>query len=73
MLNSKDVKHDLEHPGHPRTVFGFLGRRIAEEEQGTGAGPVTVLSCDNLQHNGDTARKAFTSFNRHRTLNWHSG
>ncbi len=27
-----------------------------------GAGPVTVLSCDNLQHNGDTARKAFISF-----------
>lgn len=28
----------------------------------TAPGPVTVLSCDNLQHNGDTARKAFTSF-----------
>ena len=24
--------------------------------------PVTILSCDNLQHNGDTARKAFMSY-----------
>lgn len=28
----------------------------------SGNGPVTLLSCDNLQHNGNTARKAFTSF-----------
>lgn len=27
-----------------------------------GNGPVTILSCDNLQHNGNTARKAFTTF-----------
>lgn len=61
MLGSKDVKHDLEHPGHPRTVFGFLAAGLRKRRK-NGAGPVTVLSCDNLQHNGDTARKAFISF-----------
>ncbi|MCD8061411.1 MAG: mannitol dehydrogenase family protein [Akkermansiaceae bacterium] len=61
MLGSEDVKHDLEHPGHPRTVFGFLAAGLRKRQK-NGAGPVTVLSCDNLQHNGDTARKAFTSF-----------
>lgn len=61
MLDNKDVKHDLEHPDHPRTVFGFLSAGLRKRRK-EGAGPVTVLSCDNLQHNGDTARKAFTSF-----------
>ena len=27
-----------------------------------GNGPITILSCDNLQHNGNTARKAFMTF-----------
>ncbi len=27
-----------------------------------GSGPVTILSCDNLQHNGDAARTAFLAF-----------
>lgn len=61
MLGGKDVKHDLEHPGHPRTVFGFMAAGLRKRRK-DGSGPVTILSCDNLQHNGDTARKAFTSF-----------
>lgn len=60
-LNDEGVKHDLADPANPRTVFGIvaegLRRRMAAD-----AGAVTILTCDNLQHNGDTARKAFTSF-----------
>lgn len=56
-----NVKHDLENPARPKTAFGYvaegLRRRIA-----AGSGPITILSCDNLQHNGNTARKAFMSF-----------
>jgi mannitol 2-dehydrogenase len=60
-LDDKAVAHDLANPHAPQTAFGFvaegLRQRIAKNN-----GPITILSCDNLQHNGDTARKAFTSF-----------
>ena len=61
ILSDEGVQHDLQNPYHPKTVFGFvaegLRRRIAN-----GGAPITILSCDNLQHNGNTARKAFCSF-----------
>lgn len=61
ILANEGVQHDLANPDTPRTVFGFvaavLRHRMREKN-----GPVTILSCDNLQHNGDTARRAFVSF-----------
>lgn len=60
-LDDEKVRHDLEHGAHPVTVFGYvaegLRRRRAAE-----AGSITILSCDNLQHNGDTARRSFCTF-----------
>lgn len=61
ILTEEGVQHDLQHPGAPRTVFGFVAAGLRRRMQ-LGNGPVTILSCDNLQHNGDTARRAFTSF-----------
>lgn len=61
ILSNEDVQHDLQHPGAPRTVFGFVAAGLHRRMK-QGGGPVTVLSCDNLQHNGDTARRAFVSF-----------
>lgn len=61
MSDEAAVRRDLENPDKPATVFGFvaagLRRRMRED-----GGPVTILSCDNLQHNGDTARRAFSAF-----------
>lgn len=61
VLNEPKVAHDLNDPNHPQTVFGFvaagLRRRIEKN-----SGPITILSCDNLQHNGNICKKAFTSF-----------
>ncbi|MCQ2184310.1 MAG: mannitol dehydrogenase family protein [Bacteroidales bacterium] len=59
-IDTDSVRADIADPSHPRTVFGYvaegLRRRMA-------AGlPITILSCDNLQHNGDTARNAFCTF-----------
>jgi mannitol 2-dehydrogenase len=58
-----DVVHDLAHPGLARSVFGLvveaLGRRRAR-----GITPFTILSCDNILHNGDVARRQFTAFAR---------
>lgn len=61
ILDDKAVHHDLETPRSPQTVFGFIAEGL-RRRRAAGNGPVTILSCDNLQHNGNTARKAFTSF-----------
>lgn len=63
MLDEANVRHDLQHPERPFTVFGFVAAGLRERMQ-AGNRPVTILSCDNLQHNGNTARTAFTSFIR---------
>lgn len=61
MLDDEKVKHDLQQPHSPVTTFGFIAEGL-RRRKAAGNGPVTILSCDNLQHNGNTARKAFTSF-----------
>lgn len=61
MLDEEKVKHDLQQPQNPETIFGFIAEGL-RRRKAAGNGPVTILSCDNLQHNGNTARKAFTSF-----------
>ncbi len=61
MLDNESVKHDLQHPAEPQTVFGYVAEGL-RRRKAEGNGPVTILSCDNLQHNGNTAQRAFTSF-----------
>ncbi|CAK7002863.1 MAG: Polyol:NADP oxidoreductase [Parabacteroides sp.] len=61
ILDNPDIQHDLQNPASPKTVFGYIAEGLRRRKI-TGHGPVTILSCDNLQHNGNTARKAFTSF-----------
>ena len=61
MLDDEKVKHDLQQPHSPVTTFGFIAEGLRRRKV-AGNGPVTILSCDNLQHNGNTARKAFISF-----------
>lgn len=61
MLDDENIKHDLLHPQSPKTTFGFIAEGL-RRRKAAGNGAVTILSCDNLQHNGNTARKAFTSF-----------
>lgn len=61
MLCDENIEHDLLHPQTPKTTFGFVAEGL-RKRKASGNGPVTILSCDNLQHNGDTARKAFTTF-----------
>jgi mannitol 2-dehydrogenase len=56
-----DFHHDLLHPGEPRTVLGYLTEALRRRRD-IGVAPPTVLSCDNLIHNGDTARGAVVAF-----------
>ncbi len=54
---------DLEDPGSPETVFGYLTEAL-DRRRRAGLAPFTVLSCDNMQHNGAAARTAVVSFAR---------
>lgn len=59
-LDPPDVAHDLAG-GAPRTAFGFLVAAL-EQRRAAGVTPFTVVSCDNLRHNGDTMRRAVVAF-----------
>ena len=55
------IRYDLEHPQAPVTVFGFLVEALARRRD-AGVAPFTVMSCDNLPHNGTVTRNAVLSF-----------
>jgi mannitol 2-dehydrogenase len=61
MLDDVKIKHDLNQIHDPKTVFGFIAKGL-RKRNADNAGGITILSCDNLQHNGNTAKKAFLSF-----------
>jgi mannitol 2-dehydrogenase len=56
-----DVVYDLTHSQRPVTVFGYLTEALSRRRQ-NGLPPFTVLSCDNLPHNGNIARNAIVSY-----------
>jgi mannitol 2-dehydrogenase len=49
----------------PHTAFGYVCEAIARRRKNN-TPPFTVMSCDNLQGNGEIARTAFTAFARMR-------
>ncbi|KAB1229560.1 mannitol dehydrogenase family protein [Chryseobacterium viscerum] len=61
ILGDEKIQHDLKNPSSPETVFGFVAEGLRQRKTQSGAA-LTLLSCDNLQHNGNTAKRAFTSF-----------
>ena len=59
-IETENVKHDVLCPSEPLTAFGYIAEGLRRR---MAAGlPVTILSCDNLQHNGKVAQKAFMTF-----------
>lgn len=57
-----DIQHDLNHPDAPRTLFGYLWQAARRRSSLGDAGRVTLMSCDNVPHNGDVLRKAMLAF-----------
>jgi fructuronate reductase/mannitol 2-dehydrogenase len=55
------VASELEDPGSPDTVFGYLVEAL-ERRRRAGVPPFTVLSCDNIPGNGAAARTMVVSF-----------
>jgi mannitol 2-dehydrogenase len=50
------IQHDILHPGDPRTTLGYLAAAL-KLRRDRNIAPFTVMSCDNLQGNGDVIRK----------------
>ncbi|WP_250004410.1 mannitol dehydrogenase family protein [Actinoplanes sp. M2I2] len=61
MADTKDVQHDLALPNQPRTTFGLITAAV-QRRRAAGTPPFTIMSCDNIQGNGDAARKSFVAF-----------
>ena len=60
MAQTPAVHSDL-HAIHPHTVFGVITEALKRRRE-AGTPPLTVMSCDNIQHNGDVAKRSFTAF-----------
>ncbi|WP_120995290.1 mannitol dehydrogenase family protein [Stutzerimonas urumqiensis] len=56
-----EIQHDLANPQAPVSVFGLLCEAL-QRRRAAGVAPFTVMSCDNLPHNGDVTRKALLAF-----------
>ncbi|WP_448649329.1 mannitol dehydrogenase family protein [Pseudomonas corrugata] len=61
MAHLPQIQYDLAHPDAPTTVFGFLCAALARR-RAAGTPAFTLMSCDNLPHNGAVARKALLAF-----------
>ncbi len=60
-FKNQDIQHELKHPDKPKTIFGFLTAAL-KKRRAAGLPPFSILSCDNIQHNGDVARKMLLAF-----------
>jgi len=55
------IQHDIQHPEQPIGVYGYLTAALKQRRQ-NGIPPFTVLSCDNIQGNGNIVSKMLTTF-----------
>ena len=61
LADHEDVRHDLADPERPKTWLGYVAE-ASNRRMRLGRPPFALLSCDNLQANGETARTALLSF-----------
>jgi len=60
-FDNNDIKHDLQYPDNPKTVYGFLTAALKKRHKAQ-LPAFTIMSCDNIQHNGDVARTMLLAF-----------
>lgn len=58
-----DMVHDMQHPDAPTTVFGLIVQALQKRKESNHP-PFTVLSCDNVPHNGNVCRNVVVSLAR---------
>jgi mannitol 2-dehydrogenase len=56
-----DLQHDLAHPHEPSCSFGYILEAL-DRRRIRGLAPFTVMSCDNIQSNGEVAKKMLMAF-----------
>ena len=56
-----DIVHDLQHADTPRSAVGFIVRGLALRHE-RGLSPVSLMSLDNLPHNGRTLQGLVLAF-----------
>ncbi|MDN3642999.1 mannitol dehydrogenase family protein [Lutimonas halocynthiae] len=62
-IENSDIKHDLKYPDNPKTVYGFLTAALKKRREAQ-LPAFTIMSCDNIQHNGDVARNMLLAYAR---------
>lgn len=60
-FDNPDIQHELQHPHDPKTVYGFLTAALKRRRDAR-LPAFTIMSCDNIEHNGDMARKMLLAF-----------
>ncbi|WOI56559.1 mannitol dehydrogenase family protein [Palleronia sp. LCG004] len=59
----EDLRTDLAAPREPRTAIGILAEGLRRRIE-AGAGPITLLSCDNIPSNGRMLHRVLTDYAR---------
>ncbi|MED7787727.1 mannitol dehydrogenase family protein [Francisella sp. 19X1-34] len=59
--NSELINYDLKNHTSPKTIFGYLAL-ILKYRKANNLNGVTLLSCDNVQHNGKVLEYTFLEF-----------
>ena len=49
------IQHDIANPDTPETIFGLIVKGL-KHRQANGMKPFTVMSCDNIPHNGKVVK-----------------
>ncbi|WP_025006769.1 mannitol dehydrogenase family protein [Marinilabilia salmonicolor] len=55
------IVEDMKNPMSPKTVFGYLAQAM-KLRMNCNSGGCTIQSCDNIQGNGDVAKKSFLNY-----------
>ena len=56
-----EIQHELTNHEEPKTVYGYLIAALRNRRK-QGLPAFTIMSCDNIQHNGDMTRKMVLAF-----------
>jgi fructuronate reductase len=56
-----DIVQDLDNLGAPKSAIGYLAAGLKQRMEAS-AGPITLMSCDNLPHNGAVLKAVLTAF-----------
>ncbi|MRH99833.1 mannitol dehydrogenase family protein [Kriegella sp. EG-1] len=60
-FENNDIKHELKYPNEPKTIYGYLTEALRRRRD-KNLPAFTIMSCDNIEHNGDVARRMVLAF-----------